>query len=452
MTWKNIRHINLSNGWIYVKWLDLSKLHISYFYRMSQSQYVDLLVQNARRASLALRALPADVRNRVLLRAAALLRAEVPSIITANTLDLQAAQSQGLSKSMIDRLTLNEKRVNDMAVALEEIAAFADPLNRVIEERLMSNGAQLSRVTTPIGTVLFIYESRPNVTIDGAALCFKSGNAVILRGGKESAASSTKLATIFRQALSEASIDSDAVQLVDTSDREVVRLLLQRNDALDLVIPRGGEGLIRMVVEQSKVPVIKHYKGVCHIYVDSTADLAKAAPLLVNAKVQRPSACNAMETLLLDSRLDAKSVLSLVGPMLAQGVEMFGDERSCKLVSAAKPISGLEQYHTEYLDLKLSLRVVDNVQQAVDHIETYGSSHTEAVLSNDPQVQEYFLNHVGSSSVMVNASTRLADGGVYGLGAEVGISTDKLHARGPMGVESLCTYKWILRGQGQLRT
>lgn len=418
---------------------------------MNQIAIVDQLAINARRASRALRALPADIRNHVLLRVASLLRAEVPAILVANKTDVDAAESQGLSKAMIDRLTLNEKRVEDMATALEEIAAFADPLNRVIEERTMSNGALLSRVATPIGSVLFIYESRPNVTIDGAALCFKSGNAVILRGGKESAASSQILADLFRKALAEANIDADAVQLVATADREVVRLLLQRNDALDLVIPRGGEGLIRMVVEQSKVPVIKHYKGVCHIYVDSTTDSIKAAALLENAKVQRPSACNAMETLLLDSKLDSAAVAILIGPMLAKGVKLFGCERSCKLDGRIQPISGMEQYHTEYLDLQCSVRVVDGVEQAVDHIETYGSSHTEAVLSEDSRVQEYFLAHVGSSSVMVNASTRLADGGVYGLGAEVGISTDKLHARGPMGVESLCTYKWILKGSGQLR-
>lgn len=418
---------------------------------MNQIEIVDQLALNARRASRALRALPADVRNQVLLRVATLLRAEVPAILVANKIDVSAAESAGLSKAMIDRLTLNEKRVVDMAVALEEIAAFADPLNRVIEERTMPNGALLSRVATPIGSVLFIYESRPNVTIDGAALCFKSGNAVILRGGKESAASSQILADIFRKALVEAKIDTDAVQLVATADREVVRLLLQRNDALDLVIPRGGEGLIRMVVEQSKVPVIKHYKGVCHIYVDATTDFNKAAELLVNAKVQRPSACNAMETLLLDAKLDAKSVATLIGPMLAKGVELFGCERSCKLDSRIQPIANMDQYHTEYLELKCSVRVVDGVEQAVDHIETYGSSHTEAILSEDKRSQDYFLSNVGSSSVMVNASTRLADGGVYGLGAEVGISTDKLHARGPMGVESLCTYKWVLKGTGQLR-
>lgn len=419
---------------------------------MNQEQIVDQLASNARRASRALRALSAETRNQVLRRVAVLLRAETPAILVANRTDVEAAVSQGLSKAMVDRLTLNEKRVNDMAVALEEIADFADPLNRVIESRIMANGAELSRVSTPIGSVLFIYESRPNVTIDGAALCFKSGNAVILRGGKESAASSQTLADIFRKAVSEANIDADSVQLVSTSDREVVRLLLQRNDALDLVIPRGGEGLIRMVVEQSKVPVIKHYKGVCHIYVDATTDMAKAALLLENAKVQRPSACNAMETLLLDNKLDAKAVATLIEPMLAKGVKFYGCEKSCKLDARIQPISGMDQYHTEYLDLQCSMRVVDGVAQAVDHIDTYGSSHTESVLSEDLTVQNYFLSHVDSSSVMVNASPRLADGGVYGLGAEVGISTDKLHARGPMGVESLCTYKWILRGQGQLRT
>jgi len=418
---------------------------------MSKIQYVDQLAKNVQRASRTLRALSTETRNQVLRRVAELLRMETPALLVANANDVQSAQQQGISKAMLDRLTLTEARVNDIATAVEEIAELPDPLNRELEARTMANGAKLSRVSTPIGAVLFIYESRPNVTIDGAALCFKSGNAVILRGGKESVASSIALAEVFRKALREAKIDVDAVQLVNTVDREVVSLLLQRNDALDLVIPRGGESLIRAVTEQSKIPVIKHYKGICHIYVDQSAKLDMAASILFNAKTQRPSTCNTVETLLFDERLGAESIRKLVKPLLEKGVELFGDQASCLAIPEAKPIASPEQYGMEYLELKASVRVVKNVQEAVDHIETYSSRHTDSVVAEDSAVQEYFLNHVDSSSVMVNASTRLADGGIYGLGAEVGISTDKLHARGPMGVESLCSYKWIVRGNGQLR-
>jgi glutamate-5-semialdehyde dehydrogenase len=418
---------------------------------MNQSQYVDSLAKNVLRSSRALRSLSTADRDHVLQRVAEILRLKTPEILAANLQDLALAQQQELPKAMVDRLTLTPQRIEDMAKAVEEIAAFPDPLNRVIESRVMANGAALSRVSTPIGGVLFIYESRPNVTIDGAALCFKSGNAVILRGGKESAASSAVLADIFRLALSESKMDADAVQLVNTADREVVRLMLERSDALDLVIPRGGEGLIRTVVAQSKIPVIKHYKGVCHIYVDQSADLSKAEAILVNAKVQRPSACNAMETLLLDAHLPKSAQTRLLQVLREKGVVLHGCPETCKLLSEVIPISDNEQYNTEYLDLQCSVRIVQDVQEACDHIEQYGSNHTESVLAQNMAVQDYFLAEVGSSSVMVNASTRLADGGVYGLGAEVGISTDKLHARGPMGVESLCTYKWIVRGDGQVR-
>ncbi|HSQ40785.1 MAG TPA: glutamate-5-semialdehyde dehydrogenase [Fibrobacteraceae bacterium] len=418
---------------------------------MENKEYVNQLALGARKAAQGLRALDPTLRDKVLLRVAVLLRANTSTLLAANQKDLELAKSQGLSKAMLDRLTLTEARVADMAKGVEEIAGFPDPLDRVLESRRMVNGAELRRVTTPIGAVLFIYESRPNVTIDGAALCFKSGNAVILRGGKESLVSSKALAALFRQALEENGVHPDAVQLVDVADRALVNLLLQRNDALDLVIPRGGEGLIRAVMDQSTIPVIKHYKGVCHIYVDQSADLEMAEAILVNAKVQRPSACNAMETLLLHRALGAESIRSLLSALTTKGVELHGCAETCEIFPEARPMGDMAEYHREYLDLELSVRVVSGVEDAVEHIETYSSRHTDAVLAMDPRVQEYFLAHVDSSSVMVNASTRLADGGVYGLGAEVGISTDKLHARGPMGVESLCTYKWVILGTGQVR-
>lgn len=418
---------------------------------MNYENYIDNLTAQAATAARNLRAVSAELRNQVLLTAAQALVERTAEIVSANAQDLALAPQYGLSAAMIDRLTLNPERIAAMAQSCREIAAFADPLGKVLETRTLPNGIALSRTTVPIGTIFFIYESRPNVTIDGAALCFKSGNAVILRGGKESLHSSTLLAEIFQSAIQAHSLDPNAVQLVTEIDRQVVSLLLQRDDRLNLVIPRGGEGLIRAVVEQSRVPVIKHFKGVCHIYVDASADMGSVAPILRNAKIQRPGVCNAMETLLLDSHLPATTQRELLQDLQQNGVEIWGCEATCKIFSAAQPIEDSDFYHTEHLALKLSVRVVDGVAGACAHIEEFGSGHTEAVLAQDEAVQNAFVSQVDSSSVMVNASTRFADGGEYGLGAEVGISTDKLHARGPMGVDSLTTYKWILRGSGQIR-
>lgn len=419
---------------------------------MNHSEYVTQLTTRVQKASRALRSVQTATTNQALLTVASALRQKTADILAANELDVQAAQQQGISGSMLDRLILTPERIDGMAQGVEEIAGFSQPLGKILEERTLSNGAQLSRVSVPIGAVFFIFESRPNVTIDGAALCFKSGNAVILRGGKESLHSSMLLADIFRNGLEQHGVDPDAVQLVNTPDREVVSLLLQADHALDLVIPRGGEGLIRAVVEQSRIPVIKHYKGVCHQYVDQSADLEKAIPLLLNSKVQRPGVCNAMETVLIDKALSTEAVRKLLQPLLDAGVELYGCAETCAVIPDALPVPSLDFYHTEHLDLKLSVRLVDGVQGAIDHLNTYASGHTDGVIAEDATVQERFVAQVDSSSVMVNTSTRFSDGGQYGLGAEVGISTDKLHARGPMGVESLCTYKWILRGTGQIRS
>ncbi len=416
----------------------------------SIQEYAVLLGENARKASQAIRTISTETRNSVLNTVAKSLRVKKAEILEANARDFKASENN-LSPAMMDRLTLNEARIESIAKGVEEIAAFADPLGRVLESRTLANGIEISRVAVPIGSVFFIYESRPNVTIDGAALCFKSGNAVILRSGKESLVSSKMLADIFRNALEIAGIDINAVQLVNTPDRDLMAQLLKMNNAIDLVIPRGGEGLIRSVVEQSRIPVIKHFNGICHIYVDQSADLSKVGPILENAKTQRPGTCNAMETLLIDRHLRDKNITLFLAPLFVKGVEMFGDAESQSRISGVKDIGNFENYHHEYLALKMSVRFVENVKEACDHIEKYSSRHTEAVLAEDKAVQEYFVQNVDSASVMVNASTRFADGGEYGLGAEVGISTDKLHARGPMGVESLCTYKWILRGEGQVR-
>ena len=377
-------------------------------------KYSDTLATNAQKASKKIRTLSAEKRAAVLKRVAELLRAKKPEILEANKIDLEAAAGK-LDDAKMDRLTLNDARIEAMAKGAEEIAAFADPLNKVLESRELKNGIKISRVSVPIGSVFFIFESRPNVTIDGACLCFKAGNAVILRGGKESLNSAKCLAGIFHLALIEHDVDENAVQLVQETSHDLVSLLLQRSDCIDLVIPRGGERLIRAVVEQSKIPVIKHFNGICHVYIDKSADIEKAVNILINAKTQRIGVCNAMECVIIDRHIDDSN------------------------------------YHHEYLALKSSVKFVDDVAEACDHIEKNSSRHTEAVVAEDASVQDYFVVNVDSSSVMVNASTRFADGGEYGLGAEVGISTDKLHARGPMGVESLCSYKWILRGNGQVR-
>ena len=392
-------------------------------------EYSDILAQNAKKACKNLRTLSAEKRSAVLNLVAKMLREKKPEILAANKLDLEAAAGK-LDDSKMDRLTLNDARVEAMAKGAEEIASFADPLNKVLESRELKNGIKISRVAVPIGAVFFI---------------------VILRGGKESLNSAKCLAGIFHEALAANGIDEDAVQLVTETSHDLVGMLLQRNDCLDLVIPRGGERLIRAVVEQSKIPVIKHFNGICHVYVDKSADMEKAVNILINAKTQRTGVCNAMECVIIDRHIDAATTKKLLDCLADRGVELFGNKDAQSHDSRIKDIGDDSNYHHEYLALKASVKFVDNVAEACDHIEKNSSRHTEAVVAEDASVQDYFVANVDSSSVMVNASTRFADGGEYGLGAEVGISTDKLHARGPMGVESLCSYKWILRGNGQVR-
>ncbi|MCL2207285.1 MAG: glutamate-5-semialdehyde dehydrogenase [Fibromonadales bacterium] len=387
----------------------------------------ETIAKTAKDASLSLRVLSVEERNRALLAVAASIRAQETKIMEENKKDIETC---GMTGSMLDRLTLTPKRIEEMAKGVEEIAAFADPLGKILEHRTLTNGIDISRISVPLGAIFFIYESRPNVTIDGAALCFKAGNSVILRGGKESVHTSSYLANIFSEAIAKPGV----VQYVNNPDRNLLAELLKQNKYLDLVIPRGGEGLIRAVSEQSKIPVIKHFNGICHVYIDKSANLEKAAKILFNAKVQRPSVCNAAETVLFHKDLPKEAVEQILKPLKDAGVEIHWDKRGI-----------------EYLDLQISACFANDVQEACEHIEKYGSHHTDAIVAEDASVLEYFANNVDSSSVMLNASTRFADGGQYGLGAEVGISTDKLHARGPMGVESLCSYKWILKGNGQVR-
>jgi glutamate-5-semialdehyde dehydrogenase len=416
----------------------------------SVSEYARALGENAKSAARILRMAPARQRNAALSALAKILLQDQAAILAANDQDVAEAKNQGLSGAMVDRLLLNPQRLQAVAKGVRDIVKLPDPVGRVLEKRRRRDGLRISRVSVPIGTVLFIFESRPNVTIDGAALCVKSGNAVILRGGKEAAHTNAAFAVCIRKALAAAKLPESSAQVVDRPDRALLDPLLRDEAHLDLVIPRGGEALIRAVAEKSRVPVVKHYQGICHTYVDKSADPKAALAIAVNAKTQRPGTCNAMETLLLDRALKPKVGAALLQALAEKGVELYGDAESQALSASVRPATE-KNYDTEYLDLKCSVKMVDGVQGAVAHIARHGSEHTDAVVAQSPKAQKAFVAGVDSASVMVNASTRFADGGEYGLGAEVGISTGKLHARGPMGLESLTTYKWIVEGQGHVR-
>ena len=409
--------------------------------------YIETLTTAARGASVRLRTLTAAAKNAALMAIAKSLDDRREQIKSANARDLERGMKAGLSGAMRDRLTLTDKRVDDMIVSLKEIAAFEDPVGEVIGVR-RPEGFTLEKVRTPIGVIAIIYESRPNVTLDAAALCLKSGNACILRGGSEALETSMALVECIRHGLASAGVDGDAVQYVERTEYEAIDLLVTRSGTVDLVIPRGGEALIRRVVEKATVPVIKHYKGVCHIYVDESADLAMASEIVTNSKVQRPGTCNALEKVLVHEAV-ADRFLPLMREKMAN-VELRGDARTLAILPGTRNATE-DDWYAEYLDLVLAVKVVSGVEEAVAHIEKYGSRHTDGIVSRDAKSIERFLGMVDSSVLTVNASTRLSDGGIFGLGAEIGISTDKLHARGPMGLKELTTYKWILRGNGDLR-
>lgn len=411
---------------------------------------VEKLGTQTRIASRDLRTISHEQRNKALASIALGLIENTDAILVENAKDLKAAEANGLSGAMIDRLTLTVDSIQGISTAVKQIESFEDPLNKNLGVTTTADGLEIEKRSVAIGSILFIYESRPNVTIDGAALCLKSGNAVILRGGKESFYSSMILVKIVREALLANKIPVNAVQLVEQTDRELVGLLLQRDQDIDLVIPRGGESLIKAVVEQSRIPVIKHYKGLCHVYVDASADHKKALDIVINAKTHRTGVCNAAETLILDKRLNLDFQKSIIDALLERGVKICGDEH-VQTLNSHVTVADAKEYATEYLDHAISVKSVDDVYGALDHIDTFGSGHTEAIVAQDQATLDLFVAGVDSSSVMTNASTRFADGGMYGLGAEVGISTDKLHARGPMGVESLTTYKWIVKGDGHVR-
>ena len=414
---------------------------------MDIKAYIESISKKAKDASFSLRALNSEIKNMALLAIADKLEELRDEIKDANQKDYARGKERGLSKAFLDRLLLNDKRIDGMIQSLKEISSFEDPVGEVVGVK-RPQGFVLEKVRIPIGVIAVIFESRPNVTIDAAALCLKSGNAAILRGGSDAIESGKLLSRAIKDGLKNVGINPETVQYVERTEHEGVNWLVKQNGLIDLVIPRGGESLIKKVVEEATIPVIKHYKGVCHLFVDKSADFAMALDIVENAKVQRPAVCNAIETLLVHKDI-AEKFLPLMKDRL-KGVELRGCEKTRKILRDVKEATE-DDYYAEYLDLILAVKVVDSVKDAVSHIEKYGSHHTDGIISESVNNIEYFANNVDSAVVTVNASTRLSDGGVFGLGAEIGISTDKLHARGPMGLRELTTYKWVVRGNGHLR-
>lgn len=409
-------------------------------------QAVIQLTKAARAAGRIIGIQGAALRDAALMALARRLEARMDNILTANALDVEQAQARGTSAAMLDRLRLTRARVLEMARGVEDIRALPDPVGEVVAGWTRPNGLEIQEVRVPLGVVAVIYESRPNVTIDVTALCLKSGNAVILKGGSDALNSNRALVAAVHEALAEVGLMPSVCQLVDVADRAVVRLLLQQEQWIDVAIPRGGEGLIREVVQNSRVPVIRQYKGVCHIYVAPDADLVRAIPLILNAKCQRPGTCNALETLLVDEAVAAEFLPALAQALQHAGVELRGCERTQALIPEADPATESD-WDTEYLDLILSIRVVDSIESAIAHINRHGSGHSEAILTNRLDLAHRFQHEVDAACVYVNASTRFTDGGQFGFGAEVGISTGKLHSRGPMGIRDLTTRKFLIRGE-----
>lgn len=408
------------------------------------------LGQQAKAASRQLASLSSEEKNRALFLMADQLETQSEYLVGENRKDLEAAHSAGVASAIVDRIGLTPSRIQGMAKGLRDVAALPDPVREIVKMWRRPNGLQVGKMRIPLGVIGIIYEARPNVTSDAAALCLKSGNAVILRGGSEAHGSNRAIGEVLNNACAHTRVPAHAVQVVQSKDRGLVQELLQLEDYIDLIIPRGGEELIRAVVASSKIPVIKHYKGVCHVYVDADASVEMAERICLNAKVQRPSVCNAMETLLVHQAIAPAFLPSLIAQYQAKGVEVRGCEKTCALVSGIKKAVESD-WMTEYLDLILSVRIVKDMDEAIDHIERYGSEHTETIVTNNYQKSRDFIDRVNSSAVMVNASTRFNDGGELGLGAEIGISTSKIHAFGPMGLEELTTTKFVVFGDGQIR-
>jgi glutamate-5-semialdehyde dehydrogenase len=416
---------------------------------MSHAELVSGLVSRAKAASDRVAELPTDVKDAALRLAADRLEAATEKLLAANALDLEAGRANGLSAPMLDRLALTPERIAAIAQGVRDVAALPDPVGEVTRMWNRPNGLQVGRMRIPLGVILVIYESRPNVTVDVAALCLKSGNAALLRGGSEAIHSNRALAKVLRGALADCGVPEDAVLLVPRTEREIVDLLLVREDAIDLVIPRGGESLIRRVAEKSRIPVIKHYNGICHVYVDEFADAKMAIDLVVNSKCQRVSVCNSAETLLVHASLAKTLFPQILGALAAHGVELVGCARTREAFAGAGAATDAD-YGTEWLAKKMSVRVVDSLDQAVEHIRRFGSNHTETIVTQDVSRAREFLRRVNSSSVFVNASTRFSDGFQLGLGAEVGVSTTRMHWYGPMGLEGLTTQKFIAFGEGTI--
>ncbi len=404
----------------------------------------------AQKASRLMANLSSGLKNKLLLEMAVTLESAESQLQVENEKDLLLAREHGMSSAMLDRLTLTAERIEGMATGLREVAALPDPVGEITGMWLRPNGIQVGRRRIPLGVIGIIYESRPNVTADAAGLCLKSGNAVILRGGSEAIHSNRAIGLMLQRVLKQFGLPQTALQVVTTSDRNAVTELLKLEEQIDLIIPRGGEGLIRFVAENSRIPVIKHYKGVCHTYVDAAADLNMAEDICLNAKVQRPGVCNALETLLIHRDCAAEFLPRIVHSMRKAGVELRGCEEAQKVVADLIPATE-EDWHAEYLELILAVRIVESYEQAREHIETYSSLHTEVIVTNDYRLSQRFLHEINSSVVMVNASSRFSDGNQLGLGAEIGISTSKLHSFGPMGLEDLTTRKFIVLGDGQIR-
>ncbi|MEM9405530.1 MAG: glutamate-5-semialdehyde dehydrogenase [Acidobacteriota bacterium] len=405
----------------------------------------------AKDASRTLRTLDRAAKDAALLRMARVLEEQQQNILEANALDVAAAEQAGLEPALVDRLRLDEGRLAGVVAAVRQVAELDDPVGEILKGWSAAQELQLQKVRVPIGVIGIIYESRPNVTVDAATLCFKAGNAVLLRGGSEAVHSNRALGAALAQALAEEGLPAGCIGVVPFTDREGVRHMAEMDECLDLIIPRGGHKLIETVVSLARMPVLKHYNGVCHVYVDATADLEMAAAISENAKVQRPGVCNAMETLLVHRDVAADFLPFHAARLQELGVEIRGDETVCELVPSATPAMAAD-WPEEFLDLILAVRVVDSLDEATAHIARYGSSHTEAIVTEDEEAAERFLAEVDSSTVLWNASTRFADGGEFGFGAEIGISTDKLHARGPMALEELTIYKYVARGTGQVRS
>ncbi len=417
---------------------------------MDIKTFVLAKAREAREGARSLAKASSSLKNTVLIKMAEALRDRREELINENKKDIEYAEKQGLSKALVDRLTLTEKRVEEMAAGLIEVAQLPDPVGEISNMRLRPNGMAVGRMRVPIGVIAIIYEARPNVTADATGLCLKSGNAVILRGGSEALHSNRATAAVLRDVARAEGLHEGAITFIDIPEREAVMEMLKLEGLIDLIIPRGGEGLIRAVTENSRIPVLKHYKGVCHVFVDRDADLAMAEAICFNSKVQRPGTCNALETMLVDRPIAERFLPVIVKRFKDAGVEMRGCQGTVALFPDIRGVTD-EDYYREYLDLVINVKIVEDMDEAMDHIARYGSAHSDAIVTSNYERSMRFLREVDSSAVLVNASTRLNDGYQFGLGAEIGISTDKIHARGPMGLEELTCTKFVVLGNGQLR-